>query len=172
MRHLAEAKTHQTQGCSPSHCCCCSPVVSTQKCYFPYLWNSLDFRAVVLLSFEIVFMQTRFGSLDALLAGPLRTDTTRSRTHSYCMGNWKKKITYKNKRQLACFLGRIMRLHSVSSSHSFISKPWAWQEVSLRGVFNSDLVYSQFCINESPYFSIIVRVICEFSWNGSVILYF
>lgn len=58
---------------------------------------------------------------------------------------------------------RVKWLHSVSSSDSFISKPRARQEVSLRGVFNSDLVYSLFCLNEKQYVCVIVTVIYEFS---------
>lgn len=45
----------------------CSPVVSTERCCFPYYWNPLDFRGGVLLSSAMVPMLTWFGSLDAAL---------------------------------------------------------------------------------------------------------
>ncbi len=145
MRHLAEAKTHQKQGCSCRRCCFCSTVVSTKRCCFPCLRNSLDFRAVVLLGLGMVSMLTWFGSLDAAPPGPLLEDTAFS--FSSCMANKKKNLT-----QSVCLERRVKWLHSVSSSDSFISKPKARQAVSLRGVFKSNLVYSLFCLNKNQYF--------------------
>lgn len=110
MRHLAEAKTLQKQGCSRSRCWVVffffflsfrSPVVSTRRCRFPYLWNSLDFRAVVLLGSAMVSMLTWFGSLDAAPAGPLLKDTAlaRSLSLSLCLpARWKKKKKRRKKK--------------------------------------------------------------------------
>lgn len=130
MRHLAEAKRcFRKRGCGRSRCCCCSPVVSMQRCCFPFVWNSLDFRAVVLLGFTMVSMLTWFGSLDAAPAGPLLKDTALSLSRSVFLHGGEKKS------QSVCLEKRVKWLHSVSSSDSFISKPGARQEVPLRGVF-------------------------------------
>ena len=74
--------------------------------------------------------------------------------------------------QSVCLERRVKWLHSVSSSDSFISKPGGRQEVPPRGVSNSDLVDTLFYLNNSLYFYVIVKLIYEFSWNGSARLHF
>lgn len=86
---------------------------------------------------------------------------------SSCMAREKKKKTQSVRMERGA-----KWLHLVSSSDSFISKLRARQEVPLRGVFNSDLVYSLFCFNKIRYFCVILRLLYEFSWIWSVILHF
>lgn len=70
-----------------------------------------------------------------------------SLSFSLCLpARWRKKQA-----QSVCLERRVKWLHSVSSSDSFISKPRAKQEVPLKRVFNSDLVYSLFCLNKSRH---------------------
>lgn len=79
----------------------------------------------------------------------------------------------KSQTQSLCVFGEEGKVVALSVIiWQFYIKAQAWQEVPLRGVFNSDLVYSLFCLNKSQYFYDIVRVIYEFSWNGSVVLHF
>lgn len=149
MRHLAEArrppKAEVASSVAAAVVVCL--LVSTQRgCRSPYVWNSLDFRAVVLLGFAMVSMLTWFRPLDAApAAGPRLTDTYCSLSLSLsCMA--KEKLT-----QSVCLEKGVKWLHSVSSSDSFISKPGARQEVPPRGVSNSDLVYGLFYLNNSLY---------------------
>lgn len=171
MRHLAEARRPPKAEVASSVAAAAVVVcllVSTQRGRrSPYVWNSLDFRAVVLLGFAMVSMLTWFRPLVAApAAGPRLTDTYCSLSLSLsCMA--KEKLT-----QSVCLEKRVKWLHSVSSSDSFISKPGARQEVPPRGVSNSDLVDGLFYLNNSLYFYVIVRLIYEFSRNGSAILHF
>ena len=171
MRHLAEARRPPKSEAAAAVAavvfvvCLC---VSTQRGHrSPYVWNSLDFRAVVLLGFAMVSMLTWFRPLDAApSAGPPLTDTYRSLSLSLCCMA-RVKLT-----QSVCLERRVKWLHSVSSSDSFISKPGGRQEVPPRGVSNSDLVDTLFYLNNSLYFYVIVKLIYEFSWNGSARLHF
>lgn len=73
-----------------------------------------------------------------------------------------------------CVWRRIKRLHLVSSSDSFISKPRARQEVPLRGVLNSDLLYRLFCLNKrvclcycKAYIWIQLKWICRIAFPNA-----
>ena len=71
-----------------------------------------------------------------------------------------------------CLQGRVKWFHKVSSSYSsFVLRPWARKQVSLMGIFSSDLLYILLCVSERQYFCLIVTDTCEVSWNRSVTVY-
>lgn len=167
MRHLAEATMLQKQGCSRRRCC-----FSLTSC--------VDAKVLLSILVKFTWLQSsgpaglRYG-VNANLIWVFGRCSCWPTAEGYCSLSLSLSVclpAWRIQTQSVCFERRVKWLHSVSSSDSFISKPRARQEVPLRGVFNSDLVYSLFCLNKSHYFCVIVRVIYEFTWNWSVVLHF
>lgn len=98
----------------------------------------IHFRGVVLLGFTMVSMLTLFGSLDAAPTGPLLRKTLSVSLPLFLRGK-----THTHAHTISTFGERIKRLHMVSSSDSFISKPRARQGVPRRDLHFRPAILSQ-----------------------------
>lgn len=86
-----------------------------------------------------------------LLAPPPLKDRSLPLAREHGVAAWQKK----KRKYMVCVVRRAKWLHSVSSSDSFLSKPRARHEVSLRGVSSSDLLHS---VSIKTSMSVIVGV--------------